>query len=319
MPIRHRIGTMSDAQLDGDYSPNRKTDQLYSPDYLERQRLLLERIQSDKKKVAKSNPHHRPAGDERGGEFTSADGGISEPEKKPEQEFSDPATWKTPEDASAGLRKNIGLSFFHNSEDGLSDKAFVEKMRQVDTIGRDLVTRFPGLRNSGPYITGDSPLPVFEGSIVKALSSGSAGGDVMGRWNKTAHTLEIKSGLRSSDTVVPRAGAYITGETMPSVLRHELGHATESYFNRKVRENNGYGLIDMAQQSNYYPHHALFKASAATTAKTLTKYSATNAGEWFAESFAAYTHPGYAERKPGTLNINPTLKVLFDKVYKNAQ
>lgn len=44
MPIRHRIGTLADAQLDGDYSPNRPTDNLYSAEYLARQKELVERI-----------------------------------------------------------------------------------------------------------------------------------------------------------------------------------------------------------------------------------------------------------------------------------
>lgn len=63
------------------------------------------------------------------------------------------------------------------------------------------------------------------------------------------------------------------------VFRHECGHAWQ----RAFEEETGLKVAD------------LFRKAKPATARDVTEYSASNPVEWFAESFACYTHPRFAE------------------------
>jgi SPP1 gp7 family putative phage head morphogenesis protein len=124
-------------------------------------------------------------------------------------------------------------------------------------------------------------------------------------WIDEIHITDLTSigtrrRLRSTGPGTERpkiGGRWLTGDpTMPltDVLRHELGHAVQL---------SPSGVSSFMPGSPAYQLRAEFNALYASKSKEwwavrVSKYGSTNAKEAFAESFAAFTHPGYV---PGSL------------------
>lgn len=85
-----------------------------------------------------------------------------------------------------------------------------------------------------------------------------------------------------------------------SVLRHEIGHAWKARFLAEARKiDPSFGL------------DAAFDEAKPETAALLTRYSAENPDEWFAESFGAWTHPDYPT---SGVEVAPRLAALFRRL-----
>lgn len=118
--------------------------------------------------------------------------------------------------------------------------------------------------------------------------------------------------MSTKEGVLRKGGWTVTGENLPGVFRHEYGHAIEHNFATLVRRNNGFGIVQEGP-AHHVVGHLWNQQDKAKVIHQLSKYAATSKAEWFAESFAAYTHPQYGQRGP---RIDPTLERLFDAVFK---
>ena len=79
-----------------------------------------------------------------------------------------------------------------------------------------------------------------------------------------------------------------------------------------------FGVMDSPEERYGQTRERLFAENKAKNgyAGGVSRYAKTNAREWFAESFAAYTHPGYAKSKR---KIDARLEKLFDIIYKGKK
>ncbi len=86
--------------------------------------------------------------------------------------------------------------------------------------------------------------------------------------------------------------------TFEGVLRHEIGHAWQS----KFEELSGLRVADLFVEA---------KETTGNNNNSLTSYSGESAEEFFAESFAAYTHPHFLD---SNVEIYPPLLAAFERL-----
>ena len=212
----------------------------------------------------------------------------------------DPANWKTAAEASAGFRRRNGFSVY--STDAVNDKTFVAKAREVDKT----VTR---LSQEMPDFKKHLNLNHVEISADKTRHLEYRGTyDAAGLYSPSQYYIKVSGKIDSSMSYMQFGGWTVNTTSIESVLRHELGHALEEL------------TLASAYRMGIIPHpgrrgafvDGLMKAG---NAPAISKYGMTNGGEYWAESFAAYSHPDYHR---SSRKIHPTLEKIFDAVLKKV-
>lgn len=238
--------------------------------------------------------------------------------------------WNTVEEAANGIYGRHGFSFHAVAGEVPRERA-LEFARNIDETLTGMKERMPGLaveRTDAGYA---HPISLFDLTGGIQIERDMKNEDALGAYNTVQKHIKVSALLKlAPDRIYERSGEWSTcGQTSSGILRHELGHAVQSRFEAVVKNNKGFGIegvdehffsvggIYLAENGGMSNKGKDSKVRAASpVAKKLSVYGATNAQEFFAESFALYTHPKYG--KSGNQRINPTLEKLFDKVFKNA-
>lgn len=253
---------------------------------------------------------------------------------------NDPSSWKTPKEADEGLYGRHGLGIVKSQDVNLdrnhtpvSDRVLVERARLVDATLTDLKTRFPGLGrlHEAGYaqpvdLYHNAKVELVNGRLARQSNEPGKGGALA--YFDDHYGITIASSLPSGVGRLKMGDWTVGGSKFQGVFTHELGHAIQDGFSRTVRRAGGFGIVEdstynrfavaklynQAVNPNFSGDSKLGRQiGQARVGKQLSMYGATNAKEWFAESFAAYVHPDYASSKK---KINPTLEALFDRVLR---
>jgi len=177
------------------------------------------------------------------------------------------------------------------------------KTGRTQEVAANIVTTIDRLRQS-PIMAASlqgyqnpTKISLVKGAYVRA----EGGRRTFAHYRSTEKRLTIATGLRLSNVAAkPGIGKELIGKDLPTVTAHELGH-------------QAMGKIIIEAKKNGWSHESitqLFQSkSKAVWEKAVSKYSATDPHELFAEAFAAWTHPGYQQGKA----LPPELVSLFEK------
>lgn len=220
---------------------------------------------------------------------------VSEPVPEPVQE---PGAWqeaKTLEDAKEQLRGTL-------SSTAIDDYGFKTEVQQrlllkrLNAIGED----WARVRRENPQL--DALIAKFKKGWLRGLSVDSAEhigrrvghvlGNVKGHYNTSKRTVLVGSGKTTTKTIlqVGKREWMVTGDSLPGLVRHELGHAVQGDLRvaRLLRE----GKI---KQRWAKIHERLHRAR---ELEKISALSLPNESESFAECFSAFTSSKY---RPGML------------------
>ncbi len=137
--------------------------------------------------------------------------------------------------------------------------------------------------------------------VTDVKSSGQAGhgvngGSAIGTYWALNNNIGVMSHLPIAETPTPGVGAghwTIGGGRMQSVIRHEFGHRI---WYKALSQQQRSEFLDIVGKKMKLckdeAHQKRWKKSK-DAAKTLTEYGTSNIKEYYAESFAAITHPNY--------------------------
>jgi len=141
------------------------------------------------------------------------------------------------------------------------------------------------LRQSA-YGAGGLKIEILKGKMVWSEEHQE---NAFATYQKETNTLKIASGLNTSGaSAAPHIGnQYNVGTDFRTVMSHEIGHAVSG---KIVMEAHKQGIALTGKE--------LFDSKSKDYWRSgVSKYSAKNSRELMAESFAAYTHPGYGQTK----------------------
>lgn len=130
-------------------------------------------------------------------------------------------------------------------------------------------------------------------------------GNTTGHFRQGGHesaSIAVPTGVGSRQGDLTPGKHNVEAPSSQYVMRHELSHALERHIDTEMKRVNMTGVnVD-----------ALFrKEDKGQIVKNISKYAATDPREWFAESLAAYLHPGFGS---GRVKINPKLQQAFETV-----
>lgn len=203
--------------------------------------------------------------------------------------------------------------------EGVSDSKAAAEATVINNTLDDLKSRLPGFNAKHQLWTKGPKVNMFDFQNVRVVKAIPDNPNQVANFSIGEMVVTAGNDTREG-TIQPTGSWSTTGDTLPSVLRHELGHAVQDRFEQLVRKNQGFGI---ARPDGFGRYEKLIErmynaAGGAASGDKLSKYGATNSNEWFAESFALYSHPDYG-KKEGSTRVDPTLEKLFDKVFKSAK
>lgn len=219
-------------------------------------------------------------------------------------------TWeakKSHEAAAAAIRRAL------KAPAGFRSTLFVDankttSLRRLNLIGEEvtrIVNRFPSLRGSGTALTRID----FRGSKYIPLRSGQGG--IMGAYYPADHRMVLSASTSWQDRGLLTLGRnrHNVGKDFASTFRHEWGHAIEEgLFGKSIKPDPRRPFIDpnwdgptisMPYERRVWAE--TYRGNRKMFENEVSRYSATDPSEAFAECFSAYTHPEYGvegERLP---------------------
>ena len=234
----------------------------------------------------------------------------------------DPDKWTTTHHAVTAIKAKHGVDVI--PQNGMSDDKFLRCARLTDHTFDYLKKNFPGVLAADGKLGVPIASQALYGKVdstepqgMCALRNGLHVVDVIkngilsttsGLYQPGQEKMFIRSDLpwdfKSHATGLEHGGGKfsISGGGFSGVLRHELGHAIEWEYNRMFKTGTS-GLT----------HRRAIYDECKAKYGFVSKYAMTNACENFAESFCAYTDPGYATSPH---KIHPELEKAFDRLLK---
>jgi hypothetical protein len=210
------------------------------------------------------------------------------------------------------LFKNHKIRLKNSTDKPVPEKEFVAKAIEIDRTMYQLSTDMPGIREHMDLVGG---INLVKGDVIPLTRIAQTGNTVgvvaYEAWGTYANKhgsesshIEIASGVPDGETSLLAANWTISN-TFGGVLRHEIGHSLEK---RTMREAWRAGMRTTTVSR-------VFARNKSTAAVQLSKYGSSSAEEYFAESFAAYSHPQYGSSR-SNVRIDPGLEKAFDLVLK---
>lgn len=220
------------------------------------------------------------------------------------REFNDnPASWKTAKVADEGFYGRHGVTL--GRDDGVGDKKYIEQAIGFDRALTDIKTRFPVFAESlspGMLHTDRSFLKLTKINLVPGRKAKNiSGGDTFATYNYVNQEIEIAAGIPRGIGKLSKSRSdwHAAADKAENILHHELGHA----FQR--------GYDDVAREKGYI--HSVKAYYGVNDKRAISMYARTSYKENFAESFAAYAHPDYANSK---IKIHPELERAFGEILR---
>lgn len=179
--------------------------------------------------------------------------------------------WKsTVADKDLAAQFNAAFGTTEATVSGLPPGVGSKAMRSVGNVVDDLKTRFTGVDD---FLSARR----FKGIDLSNISYRGPG--ARGHWNPTTGRLQLVvkrqlggGGLEAANV---GKGFHFVDGTFHGITRHELGHGVTNLHKAE------WDALFKSQRKTYWK-------------KSVSEYGATNGGELAAESFSAWTHPGYA-------------------------
>jgi hypothetical protein len=180
-------------------------------------------------------------------------------------------------------------------------KEFADKINDAKQITESEINRlraeFPKLKNMQiPRVQ------IMHGTNIDRDNKklGKFGDGFLGLYWPSEQTIAMPSHIERGETKLtlgqPRTWHVVENPTYQNVFRHEVGH---------------YVNMTMHKTSVQYEWAQLWDKTAKTNDRRVSTYAATNVQEYFAESFAAYTHPSYG--KTGQPKLPPEIEAYMVK------
>lgn len=177
---------------------------------------------------------------------------------------------KTVSDKDLATQFNAAFGTTEATVSGLPPGVGSKAMRSVGNVVDDLKTRFTGVDD---FLSARR----FKGVDLSNISYRGPG--ARGHWDPTTGRLQLVvkkqlggGGLEAANV---GRGAHFVDATFHGITRHELGHGVTNLHKAE------WDALFKSQRKTYWK-------------KSVSEYGATNGGELAAESFSAWTHPGYA-------------------------
>jgi DNA topoisomerase IB len=199
--------------------------------------------------------------------------------------------WNPVDNSRAGelaIRNQFGIRQTHL----WTYKKEKDKLKIVNGLGSELSRldrSFEGLTNS--YRSRIKSLQPMNGKFVSrdynAVTASDKGINGVYFYNEKLLRVAISSEGKIHSSAI-QIGEWTTATGKLDILRHEIGHGIEGAL--KGGSEAWENLITKAG-------NGLYQKGLAKLSKGVSKYSATNGSELFAESFATYTSPYYAASK----------------------
>ena len=229
----------------------------------------------------------------------------------------DSKNWKTPADATAGFRRRHGIGLY--STDAKNHPDFVRKARDVDATFTRLSNELPGFKEN---LNLTEVRLSHDKTRHLSYEGDSSGSNTLGLYYTRKYEIHISGKLGVEESALTFGSWHTnTGRGIDATLRHELGHALEemvsSHASRMGLIPGGIGGRAYIRQLTTTKWDATLDRYVSTVKSSteLSKYGMTNGSEYWAEAFAAYTHPSYAH---SSRRIDATLEKIFDRVLKKT-
>jgi SPP1 gp7 family putative phage head morphogenesis protein len=135
-------------------------------------------------------------------------------------------------------------------------------------------------------------------------------GNSIGAYTPNIRSMYVsKGGEKELSSIAPSFGEAMVGRTATDTFRHELGHHIYAVSNPSGSEKR---TVDMISEFKDTCFSILVKPDGAERmARGLSVYAITNIDEAFAETFSAYTHPGYGKNG----KMDPELEKFASKYF----
>jgi hypothetical protein len=220
-------------------------------------------------------------------------------ERKPPADTppANPPGAKTAKNLKQQFKEHQGssLRFMHLDHEVDPDERpedFVNKtyFEMADRVDRALTATRSQFGNDFKLRCERAPLRKLEVSDCGTLSyrggDGRQHSDAVGLydpWNN--HITVAAAYLTHRQYDSPRVGRWVVDDTFEGTVRHEFGHYVQDHLLSNKELTLWMQKFNDVDLDPAAPKNAI--------AKHISKYAATSSKECFAESFCAYTHPGY--------------------------
>ena len=229
--------------------------------------------------------------------FAKGPGQPKPPAEKPGAAPASPPGEKTAKGLKQQFREHqdVSLRFMHLDHEVDPDERpqdFVNKtyFEMADRVDGALTATRSQFGNDFKLRCERSPLRKLEvsdaGTLVYRGKDGRQHSDAVGLYDPSDNHITVAAAYldhRQYDS--PRVGRWVVDDTFDGTVRHEFGH----YVMERLLSNKELTL--WMQKFNDVDLNPAAPKNA--IAKNVSKYAATSSKECFAESFCAYTHPGY--------------------------
>lgn len=199
-----------------------------------------------------------------------------------------PSDWSTIDEVRAGFTRKHKLDFFLADADNIKPRPWiVQRAKFIDKEMDYLSDAIPAWRDHAKFAEVMMHDALMIGRNGRSLGFYAPAGQQI---NLATATSTIESGLTWGEWLV-------SGEGIRSTIRHEIGHS----------------LMDSVLAAGKLTTRDLQRFMKDVKASDLSQYAMSDFDEFWAESFAAWSHPDYLR---SSKRIHPELEKLFDRVLK---
>lgn len=245
-----------------------------------------------------------PGGAPEGGQFASCDGG----------QFG---KWQKASDLETASENLIDMGItgqLMHSEfgDPAMDRAVLSRVNELGDHMNDVFAARPELVDfyDKYHARLDINLAFSKGERLTYANDDGVARTAAGLWSPDDATIELPVGDKRVGLPQPAVGVppgklrgtpMNVGRGFTDTFRHELGHGL--YDSLPTKHQKGWEkLHNDLGGSNYFK-------------RAVSVYSGTNSGEAFAESFSAWSHPGYGTSTRGGSELPAAVETYFNEVF----